>query len=615
MSTSVQELIEKRPGLKEALNAYTEGYNVVLIAPTSYGKTILSHELLRVSREKGISAGVIHVAPYRALVREIFLEKFKPYEEDSGWQMHGELVYEDKSPYYMRSLVVTTLDSFVYNLYRIPVAEMKKIIFGESRGHYYPVLASIFTSTIVFDEAHSYLNDVSESPEQVSDSVEALRAALDYLSYIGVPIVVETATMKSGLVQEVVNVLEGGGKPVKVIYVGDAQQSELKNKLGSRVHFEPDDSFFIENSFTWETEIVDNARALEIAKKECREEPVLFVRNTVKRAVETYEKLKETCEHAVLVHGLLSDKDKLKAVEIAKSILKERKGGVIVSTQVIEAGVEIGGSLLITDAAPLENLAQRAGRLCRKSKEYDYSTVCREKNARVVIVETDTTAPYHEEAVINALNAIREHLEKGVKIDWRLLRSRSDHVSFATLLEKVRPDHQPTNRSTSNIFEMYLKSDATPSELINLMEHYRIRLLNKGYLVSVMVPSSNLKLEDNSAISNLEELMSKVHVVTVEAERLFSHEEKSSDRDRCLEYYNSKPMMVVVRYYRREVRLELKPCKHDLKEIYGRIQRNAFNNPWRLLVPEDSRGSSVADVYLLARSSCYESGVGLKIWS
>ncbi|MEM1696190.1 MAG: CRISPR-associated helicase Cas3' [Nanopusillaceae archaeon] len=612
MNEHIKDLIERRHGLKKTLEAYADGYNVVLIAPTSYGKTVLSHRLLEVSREKGISAGVIHVAPYRALVREIFLEKFKFYEENSGWQMHGELMYEeDKSPYYMRSLVVTTLDSFVYNLYRVPVAEMRKIVSGESRGHYYPVLASIFTSTIVFDEAHSYLDEASES----SESVEALQVALDYLSYIGVPIVVETATMKSDLILEIVNFLGRGGKRVKVIYVGNAQLDELRNKLGNIVDPVSDATFSDENSFIWETEIVDNSRALEIAWKECKEQPVLFVRNTVKRAVETYEKLKETCKHVVLVHGLLSDKDKLKAIEKAKKILKEKEGGAIVSTQVIEAGVEIGGSLLITDATPLENLAQRAGRLCRKSKEYDYSTVCRERGARVVIVETDTMAPYREEAVKNSLDAIRKHLKNNKRIDWRLLEDRSDHVSFAKLLENINPGCQPTNKGTGGILENYLKSDATPEKLIELMKYYSIRLLNKGYLVSVLVPSGDVALKDNLTVRNLEEFMNKVHVVTVDAERLFRHEKKSSDKDKCLEYRNSKPTMVVIKYHKREVELELKPCRYDLAELYGRIQHSAFNNPWELLVPENIRGVSVADIYLLAKSSCYESETGLKIWS
>ncbi|MEM4453028.1 MAG: CRISPR-associated helicase Cas3', partial [Thermosphaera sp.] len=568
------------------------------------------------SREKGISAGVIHVAPYRALVREIFLEKFKPYEEDSGWQMHGELVYEDKSPYYMRSLVVTTLDSFVYNLYRVPVAEMKKIIFGESRGHYYPVLASIFTSTIVFDEAHSYLSEVSES----SESVKALRAAIDHLTYIGVPIVVETATMRSDLIEEVVNTLERGGKPVKVIYVGDAQQNVLINKFRNRdgvnLNFVHDPEFLNDNSFEWKTKLVDNSQALKIAVKECREQPVLFVRNTVKRAVETYEMLKKTCDHAVLVHGLLSDKDKLKAIEEAKGILEKMKGGIIVSTQVIEAGVEIGGSLLITDAAPLENLAQRAGRLCRKSKKYDYSRVCKEMGAQVIIVKVDSTDPYPEDAVKKALDSISEQLNK-VRIDWRLLENRPGYESFANLLERVSPGYQPTNMRDVGILGIYLNSDASPDRLVELMKHYRIKLLNKGYLVSVMVPGENVKLENRLLIDDQEEFMSKVHVVTVDAERLFRHEKKSieNNKDTCLEYHKLKPMMVAIRYSGKEVWLELKPCKLKLEEIYDRIDKDTFINPWKLLVPKDGQSLRLADVYLLAKPSCYESGVGLKIWS
>ena len=49
---------------------------VVLIAPTGYSRTTLSLMLINVSKND-LSAGLIHVVPYRASVREIYSEKFK----------------------------------------------------------------------------------------------------------------------------------------------------------------------------------------------------------------------------------------------------------------------------------------------------------------------------------------------------------------------------------------------------------------------------------------------------------------------------------------------------------------------------------------------------------
>lgn len=616
----IDKYVNSRPGLERTLRLFLERSNVILVAPTGYGKTLLSIKLINKAIDNNISAGLIHVAPYRALVREIYLEKFSHYP-DVGWQMHGELGFdkdlESKSPYYLKKLVITTLDSFVYNLYRIPVAEMRKILAGKSSGHYYPVLASILTSTVVFDEAHFYLSDSSGDS---SESLQALYAALDYLSHVRVPIMIETATMRSDYVYSIVNLLEGKKYKVKVVYVGSAQMNELQDKLGFKLEIIKDPDFSNEHSFNWITKLVDEKQAIQTAVEICKSEPVLFIRNTVKKAVETYQELKGKCNNTVLIHGLLSEEDRKKALEVAKDIIKHEKGGVVVATQVVEAGVEIGGSVLITDTAPIENLAQRAGRLCRET--YGYAKICKESGAYVYIVKVDNAVPYPKEAVQSTMELVNVVLKNEEKIDWRLLESRRGYISFAKLLERVNIASNKISTALY-LYEDYLESDADSQQLVELMKSYNLRLLDRSYMITVVIPKNNIILEklrkEGMNLDHVKDFTLYFEIVTVDARRLFMYDSKEGVKNLCLECSDLYPLLLVIERERVEseqrfrFKLRIKPATGNLKKITDKLKQGHPFALYDLLKPKDE--SSIAfEVYLLAKPKCYEKGVGLKIW-
>lgn len=618
----VEKIVNERLGLRKTLELFQNSYNVVLIAPTGYGKTVLSLKLLEVAKDRNISAGLIHVAPYRALVREIYLEKFSGTPA-SGWQMHGSLLGEGKSPYYLKELVVTTLDSFIYNLYRIPVAEVRKIIEGRTQGHYYPVLASIFTSTVVFDEAHFYLD---ETFVKDYESIYALYAALNYLSRMGVPVVVETATMKSTLVSNIVKLLENGGRATKVVYVGgnNEQTDVLKRILGEKLVVVEDNLFSETHSFNWRTEIIGENNLLEKVQSLCKDEPVLIVRNTVKKAVETYQAVRDKCGEVTLLHGLLSESDKENALEKAKSLLRKRRGA-IVSTQIIEAGVEIGGSTMITDAAPIENLAQRAGRLCRDS--FGYKEMCRESGAKVVIVENTTATPYSERDVEKTVMEIRNYLNKGFKIDWRLLENReeSGYVSFSNIIESIGSESTVINEKLLSVshHNVYLMSDAQPEVLIKLMKEFGVKLIDRGYLLVVAIPKHesilNELTQSGFKVENGRDLLNYFEFVTTDLERLSRFENNRKDsNEKCLLYDNENyPQLLVV--YRRggEVLLKLKSSMKKLIDVHRRGYNNiSYDDVLKIMTPKCGGNGEdyVAETYLIAKPSCYEKELGLKIW-
>ncbi len=485
------DAIHSRPGLERARELFKRDGKLVLIAPTGYGKTVLSLKLYRDYVQQGPWGGLIHVVPYRALVRQIYSEKFKPYVPSSGYQSLEYIEPKYKSPYFLRDLVVTTLDSFVYNLFKIPVAELNKIYRMVSQGHYYPIELSIFTSIIVLDEAHVYLGDTDEDT-----SIASVVAASTFLNNAGVPLLIESATMHSDIVSALSNNILGGAK---VVYIGD-ENNQVKNlrAKGTSVEVVRDRDFESSNSFNWRTQLVSKDKIIEVLQEHCRSSLVLLITNTVKRAIEIYNEILEkgACDKAVLLHGLMSNKDREKAL----SEMNKALSGVIVSTQVVEAGVELPSRVLITDPAPLENLAQRAGRLCREKYTNIYEE-CKKEGPLVFIVKPagdseldELKGPYRAERVKSVLASINNVLGRHREVDWRLMSHRENYTPFVELLEDTQAVQQGPLKTNIGavILGEYLRSDAMPEVLIDILSSIGLELTRSGFLVNLLVNAKDV---------------------------------------------------------------------------------------------------------------------------
>lgn len=99
----------------------------------------------------------------------------------------------------------------------------------------------------------------------------------------------------------------------------------------------------------------------------------LVVVNTVKRARDIYNFLKKNLKkessppEIILLHSRFRPIDRKEIVSRLLSPLPSL-GRIVISTQVIEAGVDISASLLFTELAPWPSLVQRMGRLNRKGE-------------------------------------------------------------------------------------------------------------------------------------------------------------------------------------------------------------------------------------------------------
>ncbi len=104
---------------------------------------------------------------------------------------------------------------------------------------------------------------------------------------------------------------------------------------------------------------------------------VCWIRNTVDNAIDAYEALKGRIDPSrlILFHARFAMGDRLSIEEKVlnafgkTSASNDRKGKVLIATQVVEQSLDLDFDVMITDLAPMDLIIQRAGRLHRHRRD------------------------------------------------------------------------------------------------------------------------------------------------------------------------------------------------------------------------------------------------------
>ncbi len=102
-------------------------------------------------------------------------------------------------------------------------------------------------------------------------------------------------------------------------------------------------------------------------------ESCLVILNTIDDTKQLYEAIKEN-SNAILLNTHFIPEDRIEKIRISKEYLKNSEKIVLVSTQLIEAGVDIDFPIVYRDLCPLPSLIQSAGR-CNRNKKIDFGQV------------------------------------------------------------------------------------------------------------------------------------------------------------------------------------------------------------------------------------------------
>ena len=257
----------------------------------------------------------------------------------------------------LADFVVTTVDHLLFEAMRAPHLAMRHL--GLSR------------KVVVVDEVHSYSTHMNVYLER----------ALTWLASYGVPVVLLSATLSEARCTALVDAyrrglrLAAGEKvpttpetvrtPFPCLVTAGRERTEVTATSASG-----------RRSTVHLRRLTKNALVPLLTEALADGGCALVVRNTVRRAQETYELLRETfgedvgLNHARFTIGdrLAKDADLLRRFGPPRSRPDRPHRAVVVATQVVEQSLDVDFDLLVSDLAPIDLTLQRMGRLHRHNR-------------------------------------------------------------------------------------------------------------------------------------------------------------------------------------------------------------------------------------------------------
>ena len=320
----------------ECVEYLSKGYSIILTAPTGSGKSevALIPFLLKNST---LPPQMIYSLPTRTLINNLS-ERAKKYAERAQRRIvfyHGE---RPESPLFAEDIIVTTLDQTVGAYSCVPLSA------PSTRGNIFA--GSVSSAFLVFDEIHTY------------DPYRGLQTAItliEHASRLKLSVCVMSATLPSVLVDKIKQKII---KPHynKVWSKEIEDENEIENRKSRKVILHT----FLDKTISTD-EIIERYKSTPDGK-------LIVVTNTVDKAQILFESLKEKVDaDVILIHSRFLEKDrKEKEIKIQQIFSKEsKKRAILISTQVIEVGLDISSLTMMSEIAPIDSLIQRAGRCAR----------------------------------------------------------------------------------------------------------------------------------------------------------------------------------------------------------------------------------------------------------
>lgn len=312
--------------------------NVVVIAQTGIGKTEAG--LLWLGNNKGFftlplraAINAIYKRIYDGIVTEnqekrvglLHSETFNQYLELDAEKLEvGIGEYENRTKQWALPLTICTLDQVFDFVYRY--------------GGYEQKLATLSYSKVIIDEIQMYSADL----------LAYLIKGLKYITDYGGNFAILTATMPPFIV-------------------------DLLRE--NKINFEMPEKPFVDEELPLRhsVEVIHDEININAILSEYDNNRLLVICNTIKQAKKIYQKLQERMDSKEihLLHSQFIKKDRSEKEAEIMSFGKlpsegERKSGIWVATQVVEASLDIDFDVLLTELTDLNGLFQRMGRCYRK---------------------------------------------------------------------------------------------------------------------------------------------------------------------------------------------------------------------------------------------------------
>jgi len=445
-------------------------FPILLKAPTGSGKTeaVLAPFLSQfMENEFYFAPRLIYVLPMRVLVNNV-AKRIKNYTEQISPHITVKIQHGDipESPFFLSDIVVTTLDQFLYGFARA----------SQQVGHHLDIPAgSIASSVVVFDEAHMYRDEFTFS---------IMRALMEILHKSNVPFILMSATIPESLEKSLFE------------NIPFSEDQKIIGNVETRAQIKTS----IEQTALYENGKI-NIRE-EILQK-IKNKKTLIVLNQVKRAQKIFSYIKDAINldnsSIVLLHSRFTRKDRkeheMKALSLIPhkekgSFIIPENAGVVISTQVLEAGIDFSAELLLTELSPADSLVQRAGRCARYEGE---------KGEMIIfpVEEENGFLPYKENYLTKTLNWLHNNRQFNIKnfeevcmfVNETLDYQANDFEAADTLID---------------LYECVLYADIEPSNI-------QVRKSKPARLVVLDIPEGSTEKTRKS----IEDILKKMKVETL----------------------------------------------------------------------------------------------------
>jgi len=354
-----------RPFIRFVIEKISELWNdknvFIIEAPTGYGKSLISAVIAVYSAERELKAIICY--PLRTLIED-------QYNTFTGRKDGKKAIYDENligvrymhhpdSRYLIKPITLTTIDTFSLTLFGIAPEDFEKALktyegVSFSFGHYMFSWASVILSNVVLDEVH-LLTDSTKS-------LNFLLALINIAIRFNQKLILMSATLPEAFKRIIA---EMGSDKIEFLTFSE-DEDFVKERMNK--------SYELEIVGLKEDKKLDFI--LGIIKKS-RFRRILVVFNTVNDAINFYKLAigdKEILRNfdILLIHSRFTELDRIKKVDKLKNL---KDNYLVISTQVIEAGVDMSSDLLITEIAPANSLIQRFGRFLRYNEKVGKAVV------------------------------------------------------------------------------------------------------------------------------------------------------------------------------------------------------------------------------------------------
>ncbi|MGB9778317.1 MAG: CRISPR-associated helicase Cas3', partial [Candidatus Bathyarchaeales archaeon] len=331
---------------------------ITITAPTGTGKTLLGlHTALKLGESLGRSR-IIYCLPYiniieqtHAVAEDLLLAYYGVKPDLSMLLKHHHLFFPSKELLSMdlpldKLLLLT--DSWESKVIVTTFEQLLRSIIG-CKNSLVKKFHNLAGSVLILDEVQAI----------PLEYWKLVRDALLYLAQsFGMKIILMTATMPA--IFKGIELVPESKK-----YFENMSRTTLVPKLEKTVKAEEFADFFL--------------------SKWVRGTSALLIANTVRASKKIYERLAEKLgDEAIRVRGKSNDEvenasrivlaylstsvipaERKRRIELLRKLLKERRSVVLVSTQVVEAGVDLDFDVVFRDLGPLDSIVQAGGRCNR----------------------------------------------------------------------------------------------------------------------------------------------------------------------------------------------------------------------------------------------------------